>query len=303
MRIDVVVSGWEQSCCGPAFTRGAEATVSIVACDPALTETDAPARFLEEHHGQTPDDVPQLEVTGTIARIVGVTYEKRRRPGAHEVTDVGPAITASTALDAVSERSTGGFDGLILTLDVDDRAELPAFVVQTSIVEQETRRKELVARRARDAIGTLLRALADDTRREYASVAEIARSEDGAAVSITPTARGTASMSWARSGEADDDTLWLTAGDGRWRFAASLDTVHDLRLIVESVASGRIRESVRIEESSSSFDTVITGVDGRIWSASRPISSMSLGGGVVAMSGGARKRLDAGDHGYEAWIA
>ncbi|MDN4642001.1 hypothetical protein QCD70_17275 [Agreia sp. PsM10] len=300
MRIDVVVSGWEQSCCGPAFTRGTEATVSIVARDPALAETDAPARFLEEHHGQTPDDVPRLEVTGTIARIAGVTYERRRHPGSHEVTGIGPAITASSVLDAVAERSTGGFDGLILTLDIDDRAELPAFVEQTSIVEQETRRKELVARRARDAIGTLLRTLADDTRRDYASVAEIARSEDGAAVSITPTARGTASMSWSRSGEADD-ILWLTAGDGRWRLAASLDTVHDLRLIVESVASGRIRESVRSDESSGSFDTVITGADGRTWSASRPISSMSLGGGVVAMSGGARKRLDAGDHGYESW--
>jgi len=302
MRIDVVVSGWEQSCCGPAFTSGAEATVSIVASDPALTETDAPARFLEEHHGQTPDDVPQRTVTGTIARITGVTYEKRRRPGASEVTDIGPAITASTVLDAVAERSTGGFDGLILTLDIDDQTELPAFVEQTSIIEQEVRRRELVARRAGDAIGTLLTSLADEIQREYASVAEITRSEDGSAVSIMLSVRGAASMSWSRGGDADDDTVWLSAGDGRWRFAASLDTVHDLRLIVESVASARIREIVRIDESSGSFETVITGVDGQTWSASRPISSMSLGGGVVAMSGGARQRLDAGDHGYEPWI-
>ena len=304
MQIEVVVSGWEQECCGKAFSRGELATVSIFALDPAQTAPDAPARFLEEHHGQTPADVPQWDVTGTVARITGVSYERRRTPGPHPVFERGDAIVSSAELDAVDARDTGGFGDLHLLIDLDDDTALPAYVMSDesrAAAERAARDQERAAQQRADTLGRLLDTIADDAGAAYSSVATIEQSDDGAAVTIEPLSAGAASISWARSIAADSDLISVKVGEGRFSLDADVEHAFELREMLAAAAEGRVHEKVHRGAESTVFETIVESVDGRTWAASITYTPLRMGSGVVMMSGAISSRLRAGDHGYEPW--
>ena len=304
MRIEVVVSGWEQQCCGKAFRRGETTTVSIVALDPAQTAPDAPARFLEEHHGQTPADVPQWDVTGTVARITGVSYEQRRRPGPHPVFERGDAIASSAELDGVDARETGGYGGLHLLIDLDVDTALPAYVVSDesrAAAERAAREQERAAQLRADSLGRLLDTIADDALAAYSTVATIEQSEEGAAVTIEPLSAEGASISWARSTYAGSDLISVKVGEGQFSLDADVEHAFELREMLAAAAAGRVHEKVRRSEESTEFETVVESADGRTWTASTTYAPLRMGNGVVMMPGVIGSRIQAGDHGYEAW--
>jgi hypothetical protein len=306
MRIEVVVFGWEQSCCGKAFARGDTATVSIHAADPTQAERDAPARFLEERHGQTPADVPQREVTGTVARISGVNYERRRRPGPDPVFDIGEASGTPVELEDVAARSTGGFDELRLLLDVPDGVVLPSYVesAETGAADERATKDPELARRGRsDAVGTMLDAIADEAVATYSSVAGIERADDRIGVTIEPNSPGAASISWARYTSADSDLISVRLGEGRFSLPADVEHASELRELVAAAAAGRVRESVRNGKESTVLETVAHAEDGRTWTDTVTEAPSPAGGGIVLMASRLAGRLQAGDHGYEPWTA
>lgn len=306
MLIEVLVSGWEQHCCGTAFMRGREATVSIVALDPSETEPDAPARFAEEHHGQTPADVPQWDVTGTVSRITGVTKEQRRRPGPDPFFEDGDTILSSADLDEVAARGTGGFGELRLLIDLDDATELPGYVqseASGAAAERAVRDHERALLRRADEVGVLLDSIADEAIDAYSSVATIERSAHGTGVSIEPHAAGTTGISWSRSASADADVIAVRVGEGRFSFAADLERASQLRELISAAATGRVHERVHQGDESTILETLVESIEGRSWRAATTARPFRLGGGVVAMAGALAERLHAGDHGYEAWSA
>lgn len=306
MLIEVLVSGWEQHCCGKAFVRGSAATVSIVARDPSETEPDAPARFFEEHHGQTPADVPQWDVTGTVARITGVTQEQRRRPGPDPVFEDGDTVVSSADLDEVAARSTGGFGELRLLLELHDATELPGYVLSEAsraAAERVVRDHERALLRRADEVGVLLDAIADEAINAYSSVATMERSDDGMGVSIEPRAAGTAAISWSRSVSAEADVIAVRVGEGRFSFTADVEHASELRELVSAAAAGRVYEKVHEAVDSTVLATVVESIEGRSWKTEITSRPLRLGGGVMAMAGALAARLRAGDHGYDAWTA
>ena len=306
MLIEVLVSGWEQHCCGKAFVRGSAATVSIVVRDPSETEPDAPARFFEEHHGQTPADVPQWDVTGTVARITGVTQEQRRRPGPDPVFEDGDTVISSAELDEVAARSTGGFGELRLLLELHDATELPGYVqseANRAAAERVALDHERALLRRADEVGRLLDSIADEAIDAYSSIATIERSDDGMGVSIEPRSAGTAAVSWSRSVSAEADVIAVRVGEGRFSFAADMEHASELRELVSAAAAGRVYERVHEAADSTVLETVVESIEGRSWKTEITSRPMRLGEGVVAMAGALAERLRAGDHGYEAWPA
>jgi hypothetical protein len=309
VRIEVIVSGWEQNCCGAAFVRGGEATVSIVALDPSETEPDAPARFAEEHHGQTPADVPQWDVTGTVARITGVTREQQRRPWPDPVIEDRPfegsdTIASSAELQEVAARSTGGFGELRLLLDLPDATELPRYVLSEAsraAADRAARDHERALLRRADEVGMLLDSIADEAIDAYSSVARIERSAHGTAVSIEPHSAGATGISWSRSASAEADVIAVRVGEGRFSFAADIEEASQLRELISAAASGRVHERVHPADESTVLETVVESMEGRSWQAAITARPFRLGGGVVAMAGPLADRMRAGDHGYEPW--
>ncbi|KJC65078.1 DUF6578 domain-containing protein [Agreia bicolorata] len=305
MRIEVVVSGWEQHCCGKAFTRGTPATVSIVALDPSQKAPDAPARFLEEHHGQTPADVPQWDVTGTVARITGVSYEQRRRPGPHPVFERGDSIVSSSELDGVEARDTGGFGDLHLLIDLDDATALPSYVAsedrRVAAAERAAADQERARQRRADAVGVVLGSIADDAIAAYSSVARIERYSEGFTVAIMPHRSGTAGVAWTRPTSVDADGITVSLGEGKFAFPADVEHASELRELIAAAAAGRVHEKVHRGAESTVFATIVESADGRTWTAA--INQPIQAGGIAWMSGHIATRLRAGDHGYEAWTA
>jgi hypothetical protein len=304
MLIEVLVSGWEQHCCGKAFVRGSAATVSIVARDPSETEPDAPARFFEEHHGQTPADVLQRDVTGTVARITGVTKEQRRRPGPDPVFEDGDTVVSSADLDEVAARSTGGFGELRLLLELHDGTQLPGYVqseASRAAAERVALDHERALLRRTDEVGVLLDAIADEAINAYSSIATIERPDDGMSVSIEPRSAGTAAVLWSRSASAEADVIAVRVGEGRFSFPADIEHASQLRELISAAAAGRVYERLHEEDDSTVLETMVESIDGQSWQAATTARPFRLGGGVVAMAGALADRLRAGDHGYEAW--
>lgn len=304
MLIEVVVSGWEQNCCGGAFTRGHEATVSIFAADPSELERDAPARFIEEHHGQTPDDVPKKEVTGSIARITGVSYDLVRRPGPAPVFERGEKIESPGELDAVAARETAGFDELRLLLDIADDVRLPHHVVSAeSLAAQDraVREQQLADLRRTDDVGVLLAVIGDEVAEAYSSVATIERSEDGQALTLEPHRAGATGISWARYAPSDTDIIAVNIGEGHFSYSADIKHASDLRELVAATAAGRVREKVRAGDELTLLETIVESAEGRTWTATVTEKPFRPGGGIVLMAGRLAARLSGGDHGYEPW--
>ncbi len=141
MRIDIVVTDWEQECCGEEATVGERATFNIYAEDPTLPQpgaqlTSGNPRYIEEHHGQTPAHVPHYEVDGIVQEIVAMTYPKTI--DWEKATGTGSIVTVDTEhpkfrpLEHLDARTEQGANQYVVTLEVDDAIQLPSFVAWAS---------------------------------------------------------------------------------------------------------------------------------------------------------------------------
>ncbi|MEX5270388.1 DUF6578 domain-containing protein [Kocuria sabuli] len=105
MTIAVDLSEWEQQCCGEAFRVGSAVTWKLVARAPS-TDSGLPLPlYREEHHGETPEHVPHLPVTGTVRAIEALHYAFDEGPNPGELT-VRPSSELGVELDAVPGAGT-----------------------------------------------------------------------------------------------------------------------------------------------------------------------------------------------------
>lgn len=135
MMIEVDLSEWEQQCCGDSFQIGSTVTWKLVARAPSKDSGRPVVRYREEHHGETPEHVPHLPVTGTVRTIQGLHYAFDEGPNFGELT-VRPGSEVGVELEAVPGAGTQlpgcSDEHQLLTyrvqLEVADDTELPACV-------------------------------------------------------------------------------------------------------------------------------------------------------------------------------
>ncbi|NQX35963.1 hypothetical protein [Herbiconiux sp. VKM Ac-2851] len=255
--------------------------------------------FIEEHHGQTPDDVPQWEVPGRVVSIEAVRYGRRERPGQPRVHERDEDERDAHPLDTVAARAQGP-DEYRVTLEVDDGAALPEYRRSVEDVKQERLRLEAAhraERRAGDPVGVRLAALADHLDQHWGDAGVTARSSTGAHLSFTPHAAG-AHLSWSRS-DAPQDALGVELGDGRFALAADDDGVRMLEAFVEAAATGQVQERVRDIPEGVEFTTEVLGGGGVLHSATRTANIFRSGDVMVARP--VKERLDRGDHRWAPW--
>lgn len=134
MMIEVELSEWEQQCCGNPFRVGATVTWRLVARAPSQ-DAGTVRRYREEHHGETPEHVPHLLVTGTVRAIQGLHYAFDEGPNPWELT-MRPSSEVAVELEAVPGAGTQlpgcSAEHQLLTygvrLEVNDDAQLPGYV-------------------------------------------------------------------------------------------------------------------------------------------------------------------------------
>lgn len=305
MNIDVIISGWEQECCGKAFAVGERTAWSLHEFDPDSLAVDAPRTFSEEHHGQTPDDVPHWEVSGVVSGITGVSYRTKKIPGSHALTR-DTDTPRFTTLEAVRPRGEGlDVSEYRVNVEIDDDAVLPGYVTSSEErrrLEKEEREALLARARSDDVVGLSLRQLADDAAQRFGAGAEINQSSDGFALSITPARDDAVSIVITRSRSEESDGIAVQLGEGRWQLEATPDGVDSARQLLDAAAAGRVVDTPVPPEFAQRIDTVATGENGRIWASSRPLRALVLGNGVTAMGGRARELLDRGEHRYSSWV-
>jgi hypothetical protein len=316
MLIEVVVPGWEHECCGEAFAVGATVAFRLHAAPPAAAGAGAGAGagrpgaqngprtglplFIEEHHGQTPDDVPQWEVPGRVLAIEAVRYGRRERPGQPRVFEWDEDERSAHPLDAVAARAQGP-DEYCVTLEVGDGAALPEYRRSGEDVTHERLRLEAIARaerRAVDPVGVRLAALADRLEEEWGEAGMMGRSSTGANLSFTPHPQG-AALSWSRS-DAADDAIGVELGGGRFGLGADDDGVRMLEAFVEAAATGHVQERVRETPEGVEFTTEVLGGNGVLFSATRT-ANVFRSGDFMAIAGPVRERLERGDHRWAPW--
>lgn len=304
MLIEAVVPGWEHECCGEAFAVGATVAFRLHAARPEPeTATEAVPHvpvFIEEHHGQTPEDVPQWEVPGRVVTIEAVRYGRRERPGQPRVHEWDEGERDAHPLDTVAARAAGP-DEYRVTLEVDDGTALPEYRRSAEDVTQERLRLEAVhraERRSADPVGVRLAALADHLDQHWGDVGVIGRSSTGADLSFTPHAAG-AHLSWSRS-DAPADSIGVELGGGLFGLGADDDGVRMLEAFVEAAATGRVQERVRETPDGVEFTTEVLGGDGVLDSATRT-ANIVRSGSFTAIAGPVRERLERGDHRWAPW--
>lgn len=302
MRIEVVMSEWEQACCGRAFRVGEVVTWTLLAADPAQT-ISGPARFREEHHGQTPDEVPHWEVTGTVRAITGVTYPLR--PVTGEPRSFVVAVTETphvVALDAVEAATGCDVSEYVIEVDVAEGYELPPFVPDPSVAQHHAamaREAERGRARMADAVGAALESAADHAEAAFGSVADIVRESERSAVTIVPHREGATAVRWARS-VREDDGIGIHTGEGSWWLPATIENAELAAVFVDAAAHGRVREDVvRLEGQNRRLDTRVAGEDGREWTASVTVEPLVTGETMLVW--GDWSRVERGSVTYQAW--
>lgn len=300
----MVVSEWEQACCGTGFRVGAEATWDLSAADPALTPADGLPRFIEEHHDQTAPEVPHWSVTGTVREITGVTYPELPVTGEPRsfVADTDhPSLTKLSTVEAAT--STDFFEYLV-EFDVDDDCAFPSFVVSGWEQEQrQTAAQETARNRARkeDPVGVLLEAAADYAEATFGAVTSIMRDPDRSAITIEPHQEGATAVRWARSDNATDG-IGVHTGDGSWWLPATVESASLARVFLDAAASGRVREEVIDREGAAKrLDTCVRSDDGQKWVASSDFDPFVDDEGVMVVFGDAFERVQRGNYTYTPW--
>ena len=302
MRVQVVVSGWEQGCCGQPFATGADITWQLVA------EAEHPAgvlpRFAEEHHDQTPGGVPHPAVTGRVVRIDAVHYPLLPVTGEPRSFTWDTAHPQLTLVDSVS---AGGDDAdeYWVEFDVADAGTLPAYVPNAGAEERHRDQDDADARnlaRRDDATGRLLEALADDAVARFGDVAAITRDAARSAITIEPHREGATAVRWARSAQ-ETDGISAHVGEGHWwALPADAEGASTVRGLLDAAAAGRVREDVVVLDGHNRrLDTVAWDERGRPWTASITIEPHVLGEGGFAVAGDGWHRAERGPHRYAAW--
>lgn len=304
MRVEVVVSGWEQACCGELFRIGDRVDWNLFAADPADAPEGRPPRFVEEHHGQIPDDVPHWSVAGTVHAITGVDFPDVPVPG-HLHHEWDRARPRHRVLASVGAGHDGECDEYLVELDLPDDAVLPSYVLSAETVAQRGRDAEagdLALARMRDDVGVLLEALADYAHHRFGDVARIDRSAVSSAVTIEPHRAGAAAVRWARVDADGVDGISVRVGDGSWRFPAAPAHVEVLREFLDAAAAGRVGELVRPRGGPPRrLVTEVSAEDGTTWTATTPYTQVGIGDGAVLVDGSLRQRVQRGDHRYAGW--
>lgn len=310
MRIEVVVNGSEQACCGVPLRIGETASFNLVALDPAAQLVPPPAadvpRFFVDNHGQTPADVPQGRLAGIVTGITGISYPSIPVAGRAGTRTADTAHPQLHTLLWVGEGDDAGLSEYRVLLDLPDGTVLPHFAVSAERLPQREHEARIAARiesRRHDEVGVALRALADDARDRFGEAAPIVRSDATSAVSISPTRPGAAAVHWQRSAEEHDDGIWVQLGDGAWVLPATPDGVAVLHAFVEAAAAGRVGEVVQRGDETAlpeALLTRVTAADGRSWTATIPLQD--FGNGTV-MAGPRQlwQRLERGDIRYSPW--
>lgn len=306
MRVEVVVAEWEQACCGEPFRVGDAVSWGILAVDPGDAAAGGVPRFAEEHHGQTPDDVPHREVPGIVRAIAGVAYPAVSVTGEPRSFTLDTRHPRTTPLQSVEKGSDEGFTEYLVTLDVADDAQLPEFRLSASAVAQREDDERAARRdrmRLRDAVGAVLEEAADRAEREYRGVARIARESARSAVTIEPHVVGATAVRWARSTH-EEDGIGLHTGEGSWWLPATVEHARLAMVFADAAATGRVVERVVHRGGMNArLDTRVEAEDGRSWTASTQVEPAVLGEGRFAVFGDAWERVERGDHGYRAWAA
>ena len=313
MRILVEVSEWEQACCGSAFRLGDTVTWTVFAADPASSPAADLPRFVEEHHGQTPEEVRQAEVTGRVLAITGVRYPELPVPGEPRSFVVDAERPTSTALSAVGAGSSGvddvestaePFFDYVVELEVADDCVLPEFVVSEATRERERaelRDAERNRERMHDPVGVVLEAAAEYAETTFGAVASIVRDGTRSAITIEPHRAGAAAVRWARS-DHESDGIGIHTGDGSWWLPATVENAGLARVFLDAAAAGRVTEEVVDREGAAKrCDTWVRSDDGRRWVSSTDVDPVVGDGDVMIVLGDVWERVQRGNHSYPSW--
>lgn len=299
MEIEVVIAEWDQACCGAPFQLGDQVSWHLVALPPAPGSL---AQFERDNHDLTPADVPQWPVTASVSAITGIRYPllpvagesnsytlDTSAPELHRLTEVGPP----DALDLSEYR---------VTLHLADETALPAYVLSADQIAQhagEARTRDRNRERMLDPVGRLLEALADDAHQRYAAIAQVVRSTDQSAVSITPLRPDTACVHWTRS-EVEADAIEVQVGAGRWSLPASVAHADIVRVLLDAAARGWVEEHVRAQDGVRRLETEVLVHDGRSWTATDTVEVFEADG-FFAAPGALWDRVQRGHHRYAPW--
>jgi hypothetical protein len=303
MRIEVIITGWEQACCGTAFRVGDYMTWKLHATDPAEVPEGALPRFEEGHHDQTPAEVPQWDVSGAVVAVAGISYPLLPVPGEPRSFMWDTRNPQESALGSIGHSDDSEFEQYRVVLDVPDDADLPPYAPEEARRESEldALTEELNQARKHDEIGVLLEALADHALNRYGNVARVSRASDRSAVTVEPHNADATAVSWARSSENDDGII-VSVGDGTWHLPASTADAGLGREFLEAAADGRVEEHVRPGEGKErQLVTEFLASDGRAWTVTTECKPFDTGSGTFAVIGPLWERAQRGEHQYRPW--
>ncbi|KAA9084145.1 DUF6578 domain-containing protein [Microbacterium radiodurans] len=307
MRIAVVISEWEQACCGDPFHVDGPASWQLFAADPADGAV-APAaaegleRFTEEHHGQTPADVPHQRVTGTVRSIWGVRYPEVAVPGelASFVNDT--RAPSFVQIDDVAG-ATDGVAEYVVVLEVASDLELPVYKLSEETIAWESRKaldRDRDRGRMVDEIGTVMEHAIQVVTARYHDVATITRSTQRTAVTLIPLRTGAAAVRWARS-DQETDQIGLHIGAGSWWLDATVDSANLLEGIVDAVAAGNaVEEVITDPDGGRRLETHVTAA-GREWVTATGHVPPPDESGVMFIVGDVWERAQQGTTRYTPW--
>lgn len=307
------MSEWEQACCGATFGIGDEVAWSLLTADPGMTPTGGLPRFVEEHHDQTPDDVPHWEVTGTVRTITGVVYPELPVTGEPRSFVLDTEHPTTTELSEVRGGSSGvdddeaagvRFSEYLVELEIAEDCALPGFVVSESTREQ--RRAELSdaernRHRMSDPVGAVLEAAAEYAETRFGDVTNIVRDRNRSAITIEPHRDGATAVWWARS-DHDTDGIGIHTGDGSWWLPATTENAELARVFLDAAASGLVTEEVVTADGATKrLDTCVSSDNGRRWVSSTDFDPVIEDGGVMLVLGDSWERVQRGNHVYAPW--
>jgi hypothetical protein len=305
MRIEVIVSGWEQECCGTPFAVGGEATWQLLAEVPSMAVHPELPLFRDEHHGQTEPEIPHWGVSGTVHTISAVTFPAVEMPGHSRTFTSDRTRPSSRPMEAVGQSVDDDVSEYHVVLDVPEGTVLPGHAASAD----ETKRNSYEARQATvqkarlvDEVGQLLEAHANYAQERFATVARILRATDASAITLEPHAAGAAAVRWGRSDVPERDGIHVQVGEGNWSFPAHVTHAEAVREMLDAAASGPVEERVAsVDESTKRLTTIVRDADGASWVTEVDIEFRSAGGGTLMVVGPVWKRIQRGDHGYVAW--
>lgn len=311
-RVAVRIVGWEHDCCGEPFRVGATVEWNVRAADP----DDAPSSHLvpdrvlglprldEEHHDQTPDDVPQVRVSGVVRAIWGGRYPELAVAGERGsfISDAERAEYAE--LDAV-DKGGSGFAEYLVDLELPADLALPAYVLGESErawrEEQEGDRRRAKARMS-DTVGLILERAIETAQSRYGDIAEVVRSSARSAVTVSPRRAGCADIRWSRFDRVDDG-IGVHVGAASWWLDATTENAKLVESMVDAVAAGFVTDDVIVEpDGAKRLETHVL-VGSREMTAETGSVPPMDGTGVMLVAGDAWERAERGRVEYLAWRA